>query len=230
MRIAVTTPAGNVGSHVVCGVDPRRCASESSCPPSRQAVAGDSGLSRCSQGGSAEPRFRRRGHNWSGRPLLGRSVNGERGSACGLCPVYPQCCRGRHGEQHWSGGLPKQHRGRKAPWRRRSRRPRRDGLLSTDWSGRQVQAVHGPADLTWTEAVEIVSAAIDRPLTVQQISDDHMRAGMLESGMPEKFVDAIMGMSTGLRDGFVPEQARTIQTTTPATLGAWAYEVLRPLV
>ena len=31
-------------------------------------------------------------------------------------------------------------------------------LLSTDWSGRQVQAVHGPADLTWSQAADIVTA------------------------------------------------------------------------
>ena len=34
-------------------------------------------------------------------------------------------------------------------------------------------------------------------------------------------------MSTGMRDGFVPEQERTLLTTTPTTLRAWAYEHLR---
>ncbi len=32
-------------------------------------------------------------------------------------------------------------------------------LLSTQWSGRSVQGVHGPADLTWPRAAEVVSAA-----------------------------------------------------------------------
>lgn len=35
-------------------------------------------------------------------------------------------------------------------------------------------------------------------------------------------------MSTGLRGGFVPEQPRTVHTTTPTTLAAWAYDELRP--
>ncbi|MGJ5749449.1 uncharacterized protein YbjT (DUF2867 family) [Streptomyces puniciscabiei] len=101
-------------------------------------------------------------------------------------------------------------------------------LLSTDWSGRCVQAVHGPADLTWPQAAEIVSAAIGRPLRVERISDDAMRNLLRASGMTDGLVEAVIGMSTGLRDGFVPEQPRTPYTTTPTTLAAWAYDVLRP--
>ncbi|GAA1569691.1 NmrA/HSCARG family protein [Dactylosporangium maewongense] len=101
-------------------------------------------------------------------------------------------------------------------------------LLSRDWSGRVVQAVHGPADLTWAEAAEIVSAAVGRPVTVEQISDDAMRELLRASGMTAGLTDAVIGMSTGLRDGFVPEQSRTVRTTTPTTLAAWAYDTLRP--
>lgn len=39
-----------------------------------------------------------------------------------------------------------------------------------------------------------------------------------------------MGMSTGLREGFVPEQPRTPVTTTDTTLGAWAWAELRPVL
>ncbi|MEU6777441.1 NAD(P)H-binding protein [Streptomyces sp. NPDC046759] len=101
-------------------------------------------------------------------------------------------------------------------------------LLSTDWSGRCVQAVHGPADLTWPQAAEIVSAAIGRPLRAERVSDDAMRSLLRTSGMADGLVEAVVGMSTGLRDGFVPEQSRTLYTTTPTTLAAWAYDVLRP--
>lgn len=101
-------------------------------------------------------------------------------------------------------------------------------LLSTDWSGRCVQAVHGPADLTWPQAAEKVSAAVGRPLRAERVSDDAMRNLLRTSGMTDGLVEAVMGMSTGLRDGFVPEQPRTPHTTTPTTLAAWAYDVLRP--
>ena len=42
-------------------------------------------------------------------------------------------------------------------------------LLSTAWSGRNVQAVHGPEDLTYDRVIAIVSAASGRPLRAEQI-------------------------------------------------------------
>ncbi len=103
-------------------------------------------------------------------------------------------------------------------------------LLSTDWSGRQVQAVHGPADLSWNEVAAVLSQATGRPVRAERITDDEQRAELLGFGMTPEQVEAIMGMSTGLREGFVPEQARDVTTTTPTTLGSWAYDVLRPLL
>lgn len=50
-----------------------------------------------------------------------------------------------------------------------------------------------------------------------------------DAGMPEAMADAVLGMSTGLRDGFVPEQERSIVTTTPTTLTtlrAWVRDEL----
>ncbi|HEY5820873.1 MAG TPA: NAD(P)H-binding protein [Propionibacteriaceae bacterium] len=101
-------------------------------------------------------------------------------------------------------------------------------LLSPGWTGRQVQAVHGPEDLTWNEAAAVVAQATGHPLRVERISDEAMRAGLRESGMGPGLVEAVMGMSTGMRDGFVPEQPRTAATTTPTSLASWAYDVLRP--
>ncbi|MFG3281348.1 NAD(P)H-binding protein [Streptomyces sp. NPDC048111] len=103
-------------------------------------------------------------------------------------------------------------------------------LLSDAWSGRCVQAVHGPADLTWREVAEILTAATGRPIDVERITDDAMHAQLRDAGMPDGMADAVLGMSTGLREDFVPEQPRTVRTTTPTTLAAWAYDHLRPLI
>ncbi len=48
-----------------------------------------------------------------------------------------------------------------------------------------------------------------------------MRAQYLQLGMPPVVADAVLGMSTGLRDGFVPEQGRSVITTTPTQLRGW---------
>jgi hypothetical protein len=78
-------------------------------------------------------------------------------------------------------------------------------LLADDWTGRQVQAVHGPADLTWTEAAAL-STATGVTVPAQQVTDDEQRAVLREAGMGEVAVEGIVGMSVGKREGFTPEQ------------------------
>ncbi|MET9699355.1 NAD(P)H-binding protein [Streptomyces sp. NPDC006529] len=100
-------------------------------------------------------------------------------------------------------------------------------LLSPGWSGRTVQAVHGPADLTWEQVADILTTATGRPIGVERITDEAMRTRLRGTGMTDGLVEAVMGMSTGLREGFVPEQRRTVRTTTPTSLAAWAHAHLR---
>jgi uncharacterized protein YbjT (DUF2867 family) len=101
-------------------------------------------------------------------------------------------------------------------------------LLARDWAGRQIQAAHGPADLTWPEAAAALSAATGVPITAQQITDDEQRAVFREAGMSEVAVEGILGMAAGKREGFTPEQPRSVLTTTPTSLASWAIAHLRP--
>lgn len=101
-------------------------------------------------------------------------------------------------------------------------------LLNPDWTGRHVQAVHGPADLSWDEVAEILTEAVGHEVRAQQIPDEALRDGLAQAGMNDQQIDALMGMSTGLRDGFTPEQPRDATTTTPTTLRAWAADHIRP--
>ena len=101
-------------------------------------------------------------------------------------------------------------------------------LLAGDWTGRQVQAVHGPADLTWTEVAAVLSTATGVPIEAQRITDDEERAALRAAGMGADAVEGIVGMGVGTRDGFVPEQPRSVLTTTPSSLAGWAITHLRP--
>jgi uncharacterized protein YbjT (DUF2867 family) len=103
-------------------------------------------------------------------------------------------------------------------------------LLSGDWAGRQVQAVHGPADLTWAEAAEALSAATGVPVKAQEITDDEQPAALRAAGMSEVAVEGIVGMAAGKREGFTPQQPRSALTTTPSSLAGWAVTHLRPLI
>ena len=103
-------------------------------------------------------------------------------------------------------------------------------LLNPDWSGRVVQAVHGPTDLTWKQAAAVIAEVTELHVIAERVSDDAMRETLAGVGLGDKVIEAIMGMSTGLRDGFTPDQPRTPATTTPTTLNAWCYSELRPLL
>lgn len=103
-------------------------------------------------------------------------------------------------------------------------------LLNGGWSGRRVQAVHGPEDLTWSQVAKILTEEVGREVHVERIADEQMRGHYLHAGMPPAMADSVLGMSTGLRDGFVPEQDRSIITTTPTGLRSWIHEELVPLI
>jgi hypothetical protein len=69
-----------------------------------------------------------------------------------------------------------------------------------------VRAVHGPADLTWTEAAAALSTATGVPDKARRITGDEQRAGLRDAGLGEVAVEGIVGMSIGKREGFTPEQ------------------------
>ncbi|WP_426186108.1 NAD(P)H-binding protein [Microbacterium sp. TWP3-1-2b2] len=99
-------------------------------------------------------------------------------------------------------------------------------LLSREWTGHRVQAVHGPEDLSWSQVAGILTQELGRDVTVERVADEEMRQQYIDAGMPTAMADAVLGMSTGLRDDFTPEQERSVVTTTPTTLRAWVREEL----
>lgn len=102
-------------------------------------------------------------------------------------------------------------------------------LLSTDWTGRHTQGVHGPADLSFTEVAGIISEATGHPVTATQVREADVEAGLRSLGFTDARIEGILGMSRGQR-GFTPENPRDLLTTTPTPLAAWAYAVLRPVL
>jgi uncharacterized protein YbjT (DUF2867 family) len=101
-------------------------------------------------------------------------------------------------------------------------------LLADDWSGPRVQAVHGPADLTWTEAAAAISTATGKAIEARRLTEAQQGDLLREAGMSDTMIEGILGMAAGKREGFVPEQPRSVLTTTPGTLVGWAAANLRP--
>jgi uncharacterized protein YbjT (DUF2867 family) len=101
-------------------------------------------------------------------------------------------------------------------------------LLSAGWSGRHVQAVHGPEDLTVSRVAEIISQVTGHRVRGETISQATLRSSLRSAGLGDQQIEGIAGMSAVTREGFVAEDKRSILTTTPTTLAAWAYVYLRP--
>lgn len=70
---------------------------------------------------------------------------------------------------------------------------------------------------------EVVGQAVGRRVRAERISDDDLRSSLRSAGLGTKQIEDIVGMSSGLREDFVAEDERSILTTTPTTLAAWAH-------
>ena len=101
-------------------------------------------------------------------------------------------------------------------------------LLSAGWSGRQIQAVHGPEDLTLAQAAEIISEATGRQVRAETMSLDALRSSLRTAGLGQRQVEGMAGMAAVTCGDFTAEDPRSIVTTTPTTLAAWAHAYLRP--
>ena len=95
-------------------------------------------------------------------------------------------------------------------------------LLSSSWHGRITQGVHGPADLSFADVANILGRALGHPVIAIQSDEDEVAAELRGFGLTERRIDGILGMARGIRSGFPLEDQRSMLTTTPTTLAAWA--------
>jgi uncharacterized protein YbjT (DUF2867 family) len=91
-----------------------------------------------------------------------------------------------------------------------------------------VHELHGNADLTLTEATAILAEAAGlSDVGYEQLSYDAARAGMLASGLPSSFADALVETARTFNDGEPWALApRDDETTTSTSLRDWAHTAL----
>jgi uncharacterized protein YbjT (DUF2867 family) len=95
-------------------------------------------------------------------------------------------------------------------------------LLCTTWTGRHVQGVHGPEDLSYRQVAQRLTGVLGKTVEPQQLTDDDVRAELTRLGLPRTHVEAIVTMTAGIRDDYTPENPRSYVTTTTTTLQSWA--------
>jgi uncharacterized protein YbjT (DUF2867 family) len=105
-----------------------------------------------------------------------------------------------------------------------------DLLLKTDWIGQQTRGLHGPEDLTFANAAQILGETIGTPVTHVQITPDQARQAFLDFGASPGFAKAYVEMYQALTQPGAVAEIRTPQTTTPTTLREWGHNIFRPLI
>jgi uncharacterized protein YbjT (DUF2867 family) len=104
-------------------------------------------------------------------------------------------------------------------------------LASSDWTGRFVQELHGPADLTFREVAETVGDVLGRKIVYIKCDPQEMRDNILGAGMSENAADLMLEMYDAVENGKVrTTQPRSNLTTTSTTLAEFVREVVLPLV
>lgn len=105
-------------------------------------------------------------------------------------------------------------------------------LLDRDWRGQHRIGVHGPKDLTLTEAASTVAAALERPVKFVEVPIEMAHKGLKgATGMPDDVADIYVEAFTAWPEGRMNvAEPRTPNTTTPTSLFQFAREVLGPAI
>lgn len=104
-----------------------------------------------------------------------------------------------------------------------------DRLLDASWTGQSIRELHGPIDMSYTEAAEILTGALGRKIVFVRCDREEACQQLISLGMSESAAAEIMEMYEAIESGkmktLVP---RSPDTTTPTTLAEFAHEVLLP--
>ena len=101
-------------------------------------------------------------------------------------------------------------------------------LLKTAWSGQSIHGLHGPADLTFAHAAQILGDAIGKPVKHIQITPEQAYQTFLGMGASPGCAQAFVDMYQALAQPGAVAESRTRQTTTPTTLREWSATMFRP--
>jgi len=103
-------------------------------------------------------------------------------------------------------------------------------LAALDFSGKSVQELLGPRDMTMAEVSAALGKAIGKPdLKYVQFPYDDARKGLVSMGLTDEMAALYVELSRGFNDGAVKAtQARSPGTTTPTTIEVFAEQVFAP--
>lgn len=100
-------------------------------------------------------------------------------------------------------------------------------LLNPHWSGKIVQPIGGPRDLSYAEVAQIINDVAGIPVQALKVTDDQARDAMIGAGMPPAVANGFVGMSQRIAREFSKSRDRSFEETTPRTIETWVFENLK---
>jgi len=75
--------------------------------------------------------------------------------------------------------------------------------LASDAAGSQTYTLTGPEAVTTAEIAALVSEIVGKPISVVQLSDEQLEAGLKQHGLPETIAKMIVSFDTNTREGHI---------------------------
>jgi uncharacterized protein YbjT (DUF2867 family) len=103
-------------------------------------------------------------------------------------------------------------------------------LLKLDFSGKQMQELHGERDLSMSEVTSVISGAIGKPdLRYLQFTYEQVEQTLVRMNVPAKTAAYLVGVFQGLNNGIVAGlEPRSAANTTPTSIEAFVKGVFAP--
>ena len=103
-------------------------------------------------------------------------------------------------------------------------------LLNLDFSGKQMQELHGERDLTMSEVAGVISRAIGKPdLRYLQFTYEQVEQALVKMGISAKTAASFIEMFQGMNDGIVTGlEPRSAENTTPTSIETFVKDVFAP--
>jgi hypothetical protein len=104
-------------------------------------------------------------------------------------------------------------------------------LSDPNWKGMYIRELHGPADMSFDEAAEMISQVLGRKILFIRSDKQEARHALLNTGMSENLADSLLEMYDAVEMGRLqPLQPRSLESTTPTTFTEFVHEVMLPLI
>jgi uncharacterized protein YbjT (DUF2867 family) len=105
-----------------------------------------------------------------------------------------------------------------------------DALLQLSFQGKHAQELLGQRDLDYNEIATIIGNAIGKPkLGYVHAPDDQLRPALVQMGMSDQFVSALLEMATALNSGYMRAlEPRNDRNTTPTSFESFVAQSFVP--